>query len=87
MDKEIQDLDRIVIGVREWSVETVFRLGLGLDRWLAKAGEVPDTKIVLEEATKLEEYVLRDRGEAIWGFEKSRIYYCDKYEERKGLKK
>ena len=58
MNKDINELDRLTVGVREWAVETIFRLGLGLDRWLVKSGEVPDTKIVLEEATKLEKYVL-----------------------------
>ena len=58
MNKEINELDRLTVGVREWAVETVFKLGMGLDRWLIQGNKVPDTKIVLEEATKLEEYVL-----------------------------
>ena len=60
MDKQTNELDRIIIGVREWTVETVFRLGMGMDRWLAKEGEMPDTKTVLEEARKLEDFVLRE---------------------------
>jgi len=57
MDKII-DSDRIIIGVREWAVETIFKLGMGLDRWLVNPDKVPDTKVVLEEAEKLEKYVL-----------------------------
>ena len=60
MDKNINDNDRIIIGVREWAVETIFKLGMGMDRWLQKEGAMPDTKTVLEEATRLEEYVVRE---------------------------
>ena len=60
MYKEINEFDRMIVGVREWAVETIFRLGLEVDRWLTEPGEMPDTKIVLEEATKLEKYVLKD---------------------------
>ena len=59
MNKEINEFDRIVIGVREWSVKTVFELGMGMDRWMAEGVILPDTPVVLEEAAKLEEYVLR----------------------------
>jgi len=60
MNKNINDNDRIIIGVREWAVETIFRLGMGMDRWLHNEDAMPDTKTVLEEATKLEEYVVRE---------------------------
>lgn len=58
MDKNINDEDRIVIGVREWAVETV----LG-DKWvgtnLVKQKGKGVTKDIVEAAAKLEEYVLR----------------------------
>ena len=59
MNKEINELDRMTVGVREWAVDSIWTKGMGLDRWLVGAGKIPDTKIVLEEAAKLEEYVLR----------------------------
>ena len=62
MDKNISDNDRIVIGVREWAIDSVFTKGFGLDRWLQ-----PDQKekrinadVVVEIATELEKYVLRE---------------------------
>jgi len=57
MDKEINELDRIVIGVREWAVVTVFSKGLEADRWLNHE-KIPDAKVVCELAKNLEEYVL-----------------------------
>jgi len=59
MDKQTNELDRIIIGVREWAVDSVWTKGIGLDRWTAQGVVLPDTKIVLEEARKLEDFVLR----------------------------
>ena len=60
MDKNINDNDRIIIGVREWAVDTVFIKGFGLDRWLlvTEADKKIDAKVVVEIAQELEEYVL-----------------------------
>ena len=60
MNKNINDDDRIIIGVREWAVDTVFIKGFGLDRWLlvTEADKKIDAKVVVEIAQELEEYVL-----------------------------
>ena len=60
MNKNIIDDDRIIIGVREWAVDTVFIKGFGLDRWLlvTEADKKIDAKVVVEIAQELEEYVL-----------------------------
>ena len=57
MDKNINDDDRIIIGVREWAIETVFTKGLEADRWY-QHDKIPDTKAVCELASQLAEYVL-----------------------------
>jgi len=49
MDRNINDNDRIVIGVREWAIEKVYEKG-------------DDVEIRLKTASKLEEFVLRDIG-------------------------
>ena len=58
MDKNISDNDRIVIGVREWAIQTV----LG-DKWLEtnlvkEIREGGSTKVLLEMASRLGSYVL-----------------------------
>jgi len=58
MDKYINDEDRIVIGVREWAIQTV----LG-DKWIESnlVKDVRDrgtTESVVKIAEELEEYVL-----------------------------
>ena len=58
MDKNINDNDRIIIGVREWAIETVLEKGLALDRWLQKGEVSIDGESVIEQAGKFEEYVL-----------------------------
>ena len=58
MNKEINELDRMTIGVREWAVETILTKGLEMDRWL-RPESPPNTGTVCELATQLEEYVLR----------------------------
>ena len=62
MDKEINDKDRIIIGVREWAVDSVFMKGFGLDRWLLsdERSKKIDAGVVVKIAKTLEEYVLRD---------------------------
>jgi len=50
MDKEINDKNRIIIGVREWAAEKALDYGYF-------AGH--DEKRVLTQAKELEEYVLR----------------------------
>ena len=57
MNKNIDDNDRIVIGVREWAIHEVFQEGFGLDRWLAST---IDASVVVEIAKELEKYVLGD---------------------------
>jgi len=61
MDKNIDDNDRIIIGVREWAVDSVFTKGFGLDRWLINTDEVKMivASVVVGIAKELEEYVLR----------------------------
>ena len=50
MNKEINELDRIAVGVREWAAEKALDYGYF-------AGH--DEKRVLAQAKELEEYVLR----------------------------
>jgi hypothetical protein len=57
MDKNIDDNDRIVIGVREWAIQEILRDGLQMDRW-NRPNSPPDTKAICEIAKRLEEYVL-----------------------------
>jgi hypothetical protein len=59
MDKNINELDRLIVGVREWAVETVMG-----DKWVGRnlvkeAQKTENTSAIVETATKLEEYVLR----------------------------
>jgi len=58
MDKNISDNDRIVIGVREWAIQTA----LG-DKWVgmnlvAETRTTGETNILRRIAAELEEYVL-----------------------------
>ena len=75
MDKNINDNDRIIIGVREWAVDSVFTKGFGLDRWLITEEDVKkiNAKVIVEIAKELEEYVLRDVGQS--GFKPSPNYF------------
>ena len=59
MDKNINDNDRIIIGVREWAIGETLK---SLDPWLnPNAREVKDNVgKVVEYAKGLEEYVLRE---------------------------
>lgn len=62
MNKEINEQDRIIIGVREWAVQEVIKDGLEMDKWLSyeRRGNPIDAVYVCEVAQKLEGYVLRD---------------------------
>ena len=61
MNKNINDNDRIIIGVREWAVDSVFTKGFGLDRWLQDDEHTKkiNAGVVVELAAKLEGYVLK----------------------------
>ena len=83
MDKNINDNDRIIIGVREWALQTV----LG-DKWVGRnlveeAKETGNTKAIVETATELEGYVLGDMGEATWSYLQSHTHVCTKEDERR----
>jgi len=59
MDKNINDNDRIIIGVREWAIEQTVREDMW--KWLPLTNkEIYDLDSILEVAMKLEEHVLRD---------------------------
>ena len=57
MDKNINDNDRIIIGVREWAVQEVLNWNDGV---LLGEDKIKRTDILTGIAQKLEEYVLRD---------------------------
>jgi hypothetical protein len=78
MDKNINDNDRIIIGVREWAIDSVFTKGFGLDRWLLITEEDKkiDAKAVVGVAQELEEYVLRDIGQPT--FKPKPYHYFDR---------
>ena len=61
MYKEINELDRMTIGVREWAVETILTKGIEADRWY-QSDKIPNTEVVCKLATKLEEYVVGEIG-------------------------
>ena len=53
MNKQTNELDRMIVGVREWAVEKTLRD-------TGYSGTVVDTKEILEYAQKLEDFVLRE---------------------------
>ena len=53
MDKQTNELDRIVIGVREWAVETIMR------QEIAPSFNYMNIKSILVSAKELEDFVLR----------------------------
>ena len=55
MDKNINDNDRIIIGVREWAVHEATTIHYDL-----LAEKLTDASALVETATKLEEYVVRE---------------------------
>ena len=54
MNKEINELDRMIIGVREWALQQI------LDEAWKRREAARDLDEAIAEAKKLEEYVLRD---------------------------
>lgn len=68
MNKEINEFDRMTIGVREWAIERV----LCEESLWEDAATFPkireDVGIILEAAGKLEEFVLGDIKEEPRGF-------------------
>ena len=62
MNKEINELDRMIIGVREWAIQTAVGDPF-IDRNLAKGvREGGSTKELLKVAGELEEFVIREIG-------------------------
>jgi len=53
MDKQTNELDRIIIGVREWAVETIMRQEIAL------GFNYMNIKSILVSAQELEDFVLR----------------------------
>ena len=69
MDKNINDNDRIIIGVREWAFQTVLSdpwcgHNWEEDRLSRDEAKKRTTEDLLATAKKLEEYVLRDIGQS-----------------------
>jgi len=70
MDKNINDNDRIVIGVREWAFKTVLSdpycgQNWEEDRVGRDEAKKRTTESLLGTAAKLEEFVLRDIGNSV----------------------